>query len=86
MFAANNICPTVCSSPASLVGVTDVARWNCLLSDPLAQASLNCVVRTELFLRTSSAKLEKIMPNNASKIGATLKSKNLLPQGANSYF
>ena len=38
--------------------------------------------RTELFSRTG--KIVKIMPQIASKIGATLK-ESLLPEGANSF-
>ena len=38
----------------------------------------NGVIRTELFLRTPRKKL-KTMPRFASKIGAILKGKNLLP-------
>ena len=39
------------------------------------------VTRTELFLR----KILKTMPRIAFQIGTTLKGKNFLPEGANSY-
>ena len=45
---------------------------------------VGCVARTELFLRTLRKTLE-IMTRIAFKIGATLKGKNLLPEGANSF-
>ena len=47
--------------------------------------STSGVARRELFLRTPRKKLEIYAFRNASKIGATLKGKNLLPEGANSF-
>ena len=50
----------------------------------IKQAKASGVDRTELFLRTLRTIL-KTMPRVTSKIGATLKGKNLLPVGANSF-
>ena len=43
------------------------------------------VTRTELFLTHTQKKILKTMPRYASKIGATLQGKNLLPEGAKSF-
>ena len=47
--------------------------------------NISGVARMDLLLGRPSKNLKKNHPSIASKIGATLKGKNLLPEGANSF-
>ena len=65
--------------------LADMPKWTIQNAVSDIRAYTNGVAGTESFLRTFRKNVEKFLPRYASKIGATLKGKNLLPEGANSF-